>query len=438
MAVQWCASWNLEEYVQEFLPSLNNMQSRNLVSLFKQKFSLPFIARYNADRTGGLAVEKLHQAYDLYKEAVNLNRRIKSMVFRLSKDRNVDESVLDIVKQSKSNEEIISIQRHLGMGRHIKYANLAVAAGLRTAARSCLDNGRMFNSRELISKEYPTEEDVRGSVALLINQMLLAKPSVKDLLNRFEQRDGDHILVTVIATSSTKRLIKESTALGFTSESKTKSDFKNVQNFSAYVNFRSRIGALKPHQVMAINRGVKAKVLRRKFTVPPTWSSEFIHEASSLTMASNCKEAKVFIVRCIHTCYKKTVQPRLIHRMWNKATKLAHSCAVECFAKNLKSLLLTEPLKGHSIVGIDPGFTHGCKYAMISPQGEILCTGVFYLPQVKNLPSESTMREFCDLVVTHRCDRIGIGNGKGGQETFVTVRGLMRQGRFKPLDVQCR
>ncbi|KFD73309.1 hypothetical protein M514_04593 [Trichuris suis] len=310
----------------------------------------------------------------------------------------------------------------------------------------------MFDGDFLTSEEFPTAESVRDAVGALIRQTLLAKPSIKDLLDRIEycwvlydvslyyrRRDANRVFVTVNANASTRRLAKQKKAQSSSvSTAEGTSAEREYLNFSHYFNFRSSIASLRPHQVMAINRGVKRKVLKKQFTVPQSWLSEFLAATAKLMGKSGCNEAKAFVANCTKTCYTKVVRPRLVSRLWNKASKLARIHAVECFATNLESLLLTAPVKGHSIIGVDPGFTNGCKYAMISAQGDILATGIFYLPQVNNSRFHVAISEFCDFAVCHRCDRIAIGNGKGSKETVAYLKCLIREKRFKDLDIRWR
>ncbi|KHJ45475.1 Tex-like protein [Trichuris suis] len=452
MSLSWYATWTVEEYVKEFLPSLSHNQARNIVCLFNQNCSLPFIARYKTDRIGNVTVEKLRQAYELFKEAKSVNEKIGSLLKNLSKDGKDDEALTEIVRQSKSVEEISDIRADIVGTRQGTLTKRAVTAGLQTVATTCLEVGQMFDGDFLTSEEFPTAESVRDAVGALIRQTLLAKPSIKDLLDRIEycwvlydvslyyrRRDANRVFVTVNANASTRRLAKQKKAQSSSvSTAEGTSAEREYLNFSHYFNFRSSIASLRPHQVMAINRGVKRKVLKKQFTVPQSWLSEFLAATAKLMGKSGCNEAKAFVANCTKTCYTKVVRPRLVSRLWNKASKLARIHAVECFATNLESLLLTAPVKGHSIIGVDPGFTNGCKYAMISAQGDILATGIFYLPQVNNSRFHVAISEFCDFAVCHRCDRIAIGNGKGSKETVAYLKCLIREKRFKDLDIRWR
>ncbi|CDW60268.1 Tex N domain containing protein [Trichuris trichiura] len=371
IGMSWYATWSAEDYVKEFLPSLSYNQTRNIVALFDQNCSLPFIARYKTNHIGNAPVEKLRQAYELFKEAKSINEKIGSLLKSISKDGKNEEALTEIVRQAKSVEEINDIRADVGATRQNALKKRAADAGLQTVAKTCLGVGQMFDGNLFTCTEFPTAESVRDAVGALIRQMILAKPSIKNLLERIEQRDPSRVFVTVNANASTQRLAKQEKAqpsASSTSSQRTSSQ-REYLNFSHYFKFRSSISSLKPHQVMAINRGVKRKVLKKQFTVPQSWLSEFLAETAKLMGKSGCSEAKAFVASCSKVCYTKVVRARLVNRLWNKASKRARMHAVDCFATNLESLLLTAPVKGHCIIGVDPGFVNGCKYAMISAQG---------------------------------------------------------------------
>ncbi|VDP03427.1 unnamed protein product [Soboliphyme baturini] len=124
--------------------------------------------------------------------------------------------------------------------------------------------------------------------------------------------------------------------------------------------------------------------------------------------------------------------------MWKKALGDAEQQALKVFARNYRQLLLTPPLKDCVILGIDPGFRHGCKYAFISALGIILNTGVFYLPQVNHCAKQdnTAINQLISFAVDARCEKIGIGNGTACRETECFIASLINSGAFRPYEVQ--
>ncbi|OUC49774.1 S1 RNA binding domain protein, partial [Trichinella nativa] len=206
-------------------------------------------------------------------------------------------------------------------------------------------------------------------------------------------------------------------------------------NFAAYFDFCKYLKAIKAHQILAINRGVSCAFLKKMITLPLKWKSQFVTVCQE-KLRKGKKAISEIERNAIEKCFNEIADKYLCRCLWNNATKVAEMEALECFSRNLKDMLLVKPLKGCSILGIDPGFAAGCKYAMISSTGDVIDTGKIFLRNPSQKEDQVLMKRLCDLMVQAKCENIAIGNGTGSQQTQQLISDLIKSNFFAPLSVK--
>ena len=187
--------------------------------------------------------------------------------------------------------------------------------------------------------------------------------------------------------------------------------------------------------MLAINRGESLKFLTVKINVPD-WVLQQVDKQVKfqwLRKGSFSEYRNGMISAAVKEAYKRLICPQIIRNCRSELTKLAENEAIDSFAKNLQKLLLMPPFHGKQILSIDPGFTHGCKIAVISANGDVLDTAVIY-PRFNphNGADPGSFKRLQNLVVEHGIDTIAIGNGTACRETECLVDKAIQSGQFYP------
>ena len=202
-------------------------------------------------------------------------------------------------------------------------------------------------------------------------------------------------------------------------------------DFEHYFNFSNSVRYLKSHQVLAINRGEKRKEITVKFDIPDAIQEDLKYFCIRLVQAHG--EKKRLIGDAMVEVYKRLVKKQIQRRIRTNLTKKAETESLDVFADNLRQLLMTPPCKNAVVLGLDPGFKHGCKYACTDVQGNVLKTGVIYPKNVKGSSwalSPADQNEIVELVNDFHVDIIGIGNRTGFREMERIVVDLIQKKTF--------
>jgi len=296
--------------------------------------------------------------------------------------------------------------------------------------------------------EEPAMNILNNSVAE-VNLFNFIKPNVTGLSSYQDIEDGVvHIIADVIgkdkdavdfirkqATSGDIR-IESSTAKA--SNKKENVDEKVAAKFHLYTDFQQRACVLQPHQVLGINRGENLKVLSVKVQVPPAVQHCFQQIANrKWDVRQNNSQRAALMHKAIEMAYSKRLQPFLCRLLRSELTKKAEVEALRIFCCNLRNLLLTPPVRGKVILGIDPGFSHGCKSVVISKTGEVLETAILNLHNNRNSNNDrmNAATKLEDMISSWNVSIIAIGNGTACRETEKLISDLMSRSVFRTQDV---
>ena len=208
-------------------------------------------------------------------------------------------------------------------------------------------------------------------------------------------------------------------------------DFSKFEN---YFEFSCPVRFIKPHQVLALNRGESLKALSVKINVPESFLLQLqgLVGRRWLHRPGSSKEREDMIKTSFEDAYKRLVVPLVQRQARTGLTRTAEEASIEVFLSNLRSLLLAPPLRSTSLLAVDPGFRHGCKLAVLGPGGELLEHGVI-LPKLGGggePPNSPALRRLVDLVMKHRVATVAIGNGTACREVEGLVSGLIQARMF--------
>jgi uncharacterized protein len=194
--------------------------------------------------------------------------------------------------------------------------------------------------------------------------------------------------------------------------------------YEMYYDYRESVRRIPPHRILAINRGEKEEYLSVNLEIEPEKIMPLIEE--KYLKAGPCTP---YVREAVHDAYKRLVAPSIERELRSDITLKAGEQAVKVFAANLRQLLLQPPVRGKAILGIDPGFRTGCKWALISDTGQLKKIGVIY-PHPPQNKKEEAKKEILEVVLTDHVQIIAIGNGTASRETEELVAELIRENKL--------
>ncbi|KAL9954080.1 hypothetical protein ACROYT_G041574 [Oculina patagonica] len=392
---------------------------RTVITLLDKENTVPFIARYRKEQTGGLDPTVLRHIQAQYEQLKSIRERAETV------SKKIGEKLTPEIKNSLNNaltmEEVEEVYAPFKKGSKGSHAERARQLGLGEPAELVLKNPRTVQLEKLVKPNTEGLKDVK-QVSLGIQHILadvIAKDSstlssIKAMLERNPIR---------IESSLSRSATKE------------KKNGAGDKKYEQYHGFNLSVAALKAHQVLALNRGEQNKVLTVKLTIPKPVENQFLSHLHKTWVPCDApgKIQKLFKT-AVDDAYNRLIKPKITRQSRSALTKQAEKESVDLFMTNLYRLLLTPPIRGKSILGLDPGFSHGCKLAVLSSTGEVLETRVIF-PFGKNANAKQAKNVIVEIVLKHSCDYVAIGNGVGCRDAETFISQLIKQRVFAPLDI---
>ncbi|RIO06689.1 RNA-binding transcriptional accessory protein [Mammaliicoccus sciuri] len=380
---------------------LTEKQNKTEIELLEDKNTVPFIARYRKELTGGLDEVEIKQIENEYTYALNLHNR-KEEVIRLIDEQGLltEDLKNDILKQTKL-QRIEDLYRPFKKKKKTR-ATEAKRKGLEPLAKWILEGTSNIDLVEEASK-YITEEVTSHEAAIkgaqdIIAEMISDEPKYRKYILNSVERQG--------------KLVTE--------KKKKAEDEKNI--FEMYYTYEEPIKKIVPHRVLAINRGESEGILKVGFEID-TASLE-----SYLTTQFVKKEHKHIevIKEAIQDSLKRLILPSIEREIRSELTQKAEEHAIEIFSENLKNLLLQAPLKGKKILGLDPAYRTGCKLAVINEYGSFVDKNVIY-PHPPVSKTDQAEKIFVDMIKKHNIELVAIGNGTASRESEQFVAEMIKK-----------
>lgn len=389
------------------LEDLDHGLSKTIIKLFEDDFTIPFLCRYRKDLIENLSAEKLREIKNTIDNVKLIEAKSQSMLKSLDKEKLLTDDISRSIKCAKSMDELDHLSLLYKPASKGSLFERAQKIGLEPTAESILFGKKSVNLSTLVDskivglkKLQEVEDGIKNIMSHLIAKNIYVMNEVRELKSKFG--------VTVLS-SQVKQKKSET-------DDKTKSN--NAQKFENYFNFSCPADRIKPHQILAINRGESLKVLSVKYEVDERLHRQLKSFATKCFLSQgiiSADRSKIFD-DAFADAYRKKISPFIVRQTQTELTRRAEKSAVDVFATNLKNLLLTNPVKGSKILGIDPGFTSGCKLAMISETGELLETGHVIYPHERNRVEKSE-KTVSTLLEKFSCSLIAIGNATACRET---------------------
>ncbi|ATH59639.1 MULTISPECIES: Tex family protein [Staphylococcus] len=383
----------------------SSQQIHAVLSLLEEKNTVPFIARYRKEQTGGLDEVEIKQIDDEYQYMVNLQKRKEEVIHNIEEQGLLTtELKSDILKQTKL-QRVEDLYRPYKQKKKTR-ATEAKRKGLEPFAQ-WLRKSKLDMSVEEKAMQFLNEEITDKAQAIKGAQDIIAE-SVSD------------------APKYRTKILKDTFQHGkiVTQKKKNADDEKEI--FSMYYDYSEPIKQIANHRVLAINRGEKEKVLTAKIEMDTQGIENFIRK-NEITYQH---EGSNVVGDAIKDSLKRLIMPSIEREIRGDLTEKAENHAIDVFSENLRNLLLQPPMKGKQILGVDPAFRTGCKLAVINPFGTFIAKGVIY-PHPPVNKKEEAEKTFVQFVNHYDVDLIAIGNGTASRETEQFIASMIQKHQMK-------
>jgi uncharacterized protein len=364
--------------------------------------TLPFIARYRKEVTGGLDEEQIRQLSALLARLRTLDERRQTVLATIEEQGKLTPGLRQQILAADTLTALEDLYQPYKPRRRTR-ASMAREKGLQDLA-------------DLIVEQVVTSEPLAEIVAPFLSPEV---PAEEDALAGAR----DIVAETISDHPEVRRLTRERTfhwGLLRTEKIEKAADPRGV--YRAYYDWEGRVDRLRPHQVLAINRGEAEKVLRVRVETPERdWRAAV---AESFRPDPRSPLAGQLVLAIVDAA-ERLLLPAIERDVRRLLTEQAQERAIEVFARNLRALLSQPPLAGHTVMGIDPGYRTGCKVAVVDPTGKALDTATIY-PHEPQKQWDDALRTLKQLILRHRVTLVAIGNGTASRETEQLAAEVLR------------
>ena len=395
----------MEELIQQLSAELNCPASyvQNVVTLIDEGNTIPFIARYRKELHGGMDDTALRTLADRLTYLRNLAQRRDEITRSIAAQEKLTDELSSAIQAAKTLAELEDLYRPYKPKRRTR-ATIAREKGLQPLAELLFAQGRDLPEPEVLAAEYVDPEkgvnDVAAALAGasdIVAETISDDAAIRKTLRQFMRRQS--------AASSTVVEGKE----------------EEGAVYRLYFDFRQPVSKLQGHQILALNRGEREGFLKVSLDTDREQALIAVRRAVLLPGS----RANAFVRAAAEDAYDRLIAPSMERELRSALTDEANEGAIANFALNLRPLLMQPPVKGHVTMGLDPGYAHGCKVAVVDPTGKVLDTAVVY-PTFTNRREEA-IRRLVALIRKHHVEHLAIGNGTASRETEQVVCELLPQ-----------
>ena len=373
------------------------------VKLIDEGNTIPFIARYRKEVTGNLDDAELRKLFDRLTYLRNLNERIDTVLKSIEEQGKLTDELKTQIENVKTLAELEDLYRPYKPKKKTR-GSIAKEKGLEPLAKYILAEDTSVNIYEE-AKKFINEEKKVLSVEDAIN-------GAKDIIS--EVISDDPLIRKFI-----KELIEKK---GAVSSKEIKKDEKDT--YKIYADYSESVSSIKPHRYLAINRGENEKCLKVTLVYDDEEIITYIRKRYN-------KKKEYFDIysEIIADSLKRLIKPSVENEIRNDLFDKASEKSFEVFKKNLKSLLMYPPLKDKDILGFDPGFRTGCKYALIdklgNPNKKVI--GVSHITSNSKEEVEEAKRRLLQVLKSNHIDYIALGNGTASRESEAILSSLIKE-----------
>ena len=376
-------------------------QVENTIRLIDEGNTIPFIARYRKEVTGGLSDEILRTFGERLNYLRNLEKRKEEVTNSINEQGKLTEEITQDLENAITLAEVEDIYRPYKQKKKTR-ATVAKAKGLEPLAEIILKQEEKRDitkiAEEYINeeKEVKTSEEAICGALDIIAEMISDNPEYRKLIKQIIYSKG------VIKTIATKPEEKSA--------------------YEMYYDFSENVNKLPSHRILAINRGEKEEFLKVKIEK----EEEIILEKIEKDIIKGETQFTNYLKDTIQDSFKRLIEPSIDREIRSDLTEKAEEQAIKVFGKNAKQLLLGAPIKGITVMGFDPAYRTGCKIAIIDETGKVLDITTVYPTEPQN-DVEGAEKELVKLINKNNVNMIAIGNGTASRESELFVSEMIKK-----------
>ncbi len=363
----------------------------NVVRLLDEGNTIPFIARYRKELHGSMDDTALRTLEERLAYLRNLTERKESVKASIAEQEKLTDELAAAIDAAQTLAEVEDLYRPYKPKRRTR-ATVAKEKGLEPLAALLFAQERDCPRPEEAAADYLSAEKGVETVA--------------DAL----QGANDIVAEWISDDAAIRRSLRELLEKRGTLRSLAATEEDSV--YRLYYDFEQPLSRIQGHQILAINRGEKEKMLSATVLLDRELALPLLRRA----VVKPGSAAMEFVKAAAEDAYDRLIYPSLEREMRAALTDKASEGAIKMFALNLKPLLMQPPVKGHVTMGLDPGYAHGCKVAVIDATGKVLDTTVVY-PTYGERQKNEAITKLAQLVKKHGVEHIAIGNGTASRET---------------------
>ena len=392
--------------------NVRSIQVEKTIELIDGGNTIPFIARYRKEVTGGLSDETLRDLGERLTYLRNLEARKEEVTKSIEEQGKLTEELSNSIENAKTLAEVEDIYRPYKPKKKTR-ATVAKAKGLEPLAEIIIEQ-KETRPLEEIAKEYINIEKLSNEDKKNKDKVVL---TVEDAIQGALDIIAEDISDNAKYRKEIKRICYRE---GIINTKASDEDEKSA--YEMYYDFNEKVNRLPSHRILAINRGEKEKFLKVKIDKPEDKILEFIQ----LDIIKGKTQFTEHLENTILDSWKRLIEPSIDREIRADLTEKAEEQAIKVFGKNAKQLLLGAPLKGLTVLGFDPAYRTGCKLAVIDETGKVLDTGVVYPTEPQN-DIEGATKELIRLIKKDNINMIAIGNGTASRESEMFVSDVIKK-----------
>ncbi len=380
------------EIINEISESLNvnTNQINAVLKLLEEGNTIPFIARYRKEATGALDEEQIRKINEVYEYEVNLLKRKEDVIRLIDEKGLLTDEIKNNIMQAKKLVEVEDIYAPYKEKKKTK-ATEAIKNGLEGLAKIIMSEPSTFNKdivNKFLNENVKTYEDAITGAKYIIAEWISDNAYFRKWIRYYFYKNG-------IIISKIKKNAEDENKI-----------------YEMYYDFSESVKYIKPHRVLAINRGENEKVLNVSIDVN-------IDEIESYLQSKLIKKdspVNEYIKEAITDSYKRLIGPSIEREIRSELTEKSEDESIEVFKENLENLLLIPPMKDKVVLGFDPAYRTGCKLAVVDSTSKVLNISVIYPHEPKN-EWEQSKKVLKDLISKYNVELISIGNGTASRES---------------------
>ncbi|WP_434813417.1 Tex family protein [Bacillus halotolerans] len=374
---------------------LSQKHVESVIRLLEDGNTVPFIARYRKEQTGSMDEVQIQTISERWQYIQNLNQRKEEVIRLIAEQDKLTDELKRKIDQSVKLQEVEDLYRPYKQKRKTK-ATVAKSKGLEPLADFIMtlpqDDRLAETADQYISEEkevFTSEEAIEGAKHIIAEQ-ISDEPNFRKWIRQETFKKGT---------------IKS--AAGKSADT----DEKNV--YEMYYEYEEPIAKVVPHRVLAMNRGEKEDILKVSIEPPADHIKAYLEKQIIKNRSTSVKE---ILQETIEDSYKRLIQPAIEREIRKELSEKADEQAIHIFSENLRKLLLQPPMKGKTVLGVDPAFRTGCKLAVSDETGKVLKIDVIY-PHAPVKKTKEAHEKVKAILEEYQVEMVAIGNGTASRET---------------------